>query len=226
MILQFKTEVSDGRVYLKTTRLEYKTVPSRVVSYTNSESTIINVLTSIDHNNEETVIEWKQDESSEVSFDLKGDGIYKVYKIIIPNETWDATTSISKNNYIFKDGAFYHNNEKSDIKEILLVNNTNLYKKDYQFFSMCNLQKCYLRHCEAIFRDMFNFECEKRKKVDTFNRDLLQMCIHMMCLYVKRGQFVKALLVLHRIYKCNGICQEESSLCCGRSKPKCGCSGR
>lgn len=98
----------------------------------------------------------------------------------------------------------------------------NLIKHTYDFFSVCNLRKCYVALCQKIFNSRAFDRCFNNK-VDSdliYRRDLVWAALNVIQYLVDSNQLCEAQRLLERITGCNGLCSNTElgiqGCCCSQ----------
>ena len=155
----------------------------------------------------------KEDIQDQVIFNIGKDGYYTLTTIkVSKDETED---------YYYKNGKVYHNNNIIDLPLLLELNpevSSGFSIEIEYYFQTCNLKKCYIDICQQIFNQVNPINCNKQSLDQTliYKRDLLWSAINMIDFMVEKEQYEEAERLLERIMGCNGLCN---------CKPcNCGCS--
>lgn len=210
-----------------------------VFRYTDTVS--INILEALD--SKEDVIsrkydirEHKEDDIEDKSiFSFMGDGVYRIYHIILPtldwfNECQELGIDLSgyKEIYLYADGnVFKYENEtftNFPIDQIPFINScvssTLVYDLQYTF-SSCQLQECYFKACKNYFDSV----CNKCSEDSTFvrNRDIIWMAINVIRYLLDLGRLFEAQKIVEKMHKCTGLCY-NTTINITNTNVGCGCS--
>lgn len=168
----------------------------------------------------EQFIEIKETKDDEVVFPSVQDGYYIIYKIIIPTDK-DLP-------YFYENGKFYQNMdfiiesaEEISLQALLEMNPkvTGIKIEYYQYFSVCNLKKCYIRICKDILSQNSSICNPNLDRSLTYKRDLLWAALSVIDYMAEMEQYEEAQRLLEEITECNGLCPPNNN----KSKSKCGC---
>lgn len=117
--------------------------------------------------------------------------------------------------YYYENGKIYYYSDSGIIREatqqeLVDVNadSCNIVKFTYNFFSVCQLRKCYIALCQQIFNDR-GFDRCFRGNVDSqliYKRDLVWAALNVIQYMVDSNQLAEAQRLLERINGCNGLC--------------------
>lgn len=144
--------------------------------------------------------------------------------LLNPNESQSTTISDDPevSPTIEKGIRYYYDNEKiyyygptgiireATYQELVDINpnSCNIVKFVYNFFSVCQLRKCYIALCQKIFDDR-GFDRCFNGKVDSqliYKRDLVWAALNVIEYMVDSNQLAEAQRLLERINGCNGLC--------------------
>ena len=127
------------------------------------------------------------------------------------------TSLITQNSikYYYDNGKIYYYGITGEIREAsyqelvdINPNACNIIKFVYNFFSVCQLRKCYVALCQKIFNDR-GFDRCFNGKVDSqliYKRDLVWAALNVIEYMVDSNQLAEAQRLLERINGCNGLC--------------------
>lgn len=137
--------------------------------------------------------------------------------------------------YFYYNNEIYHHidqQEELEVVDIETISNvnpeiSNIYSEIKDFFSVCNLRKCYIRLCQEIFNSASFDRCFKNK-VDSdlrYKRDLVWASLNTIQYMVDCDQLKEAERLLEQLTTCNGLCKEYNNENCGCNKKplNCGC---
>lgn len=167
----------------------------------------------------EQYIEIKEHKDDEVVFPTIADGYYVIYKIIIPTDK-DLP-------YYYENGKFYQNVDFSinavteiSLQALIEMNPkiTGIRIEYYEYFSVCNLKKCYIQICKEILEQKTSICNPILDNSLVYKRDLLWAALSVIEYMAELGQYEEAQRLLEEITECNGLCPPVKE-----SKSKCGC---
>ena len=178
-------------------------------------------------------------DSDLINIPIDFDGWFKVTYIVVPTETWfQQIRTINPNIFRQYSGGLYYSDGNSiyrdsgvgpaevTIDEIINLDSTigtSISKCSEDYFSICNLKKCYINLCKQIFESGAFQKCSSKNKIDcdlTFKRDMLLMAISVIEYLIEFNQFAKAQEILERISSCNGLCSNFQNI---KLRHGCGC---
>ena len=208
----------------------------RYFNYKYSETCTINILyynSTINPGISNIVYTTHESYLDEAEIYINKDGHYTVHHMVLPTIEWlnsvlaDPEFDLSIYEYIYvTDGqkAYkYQNGELQQIEELELIEintyHTTLSRCEKQFFHIYDLYKCFIQLSNAIFNTKF-IKCPE-KSVDTYYRDFVWSAINVMKLYIEKGQYESAQLLLEKLDSCNGICKTKIN---NETTSSCGCS--
>lgn len=198
---------------------------------------------------ENQVITEHGDSPKDIELDIKFDGWFTVYHVVIPTIDWfnaelDKSSGSALNLYntvyytngqdIFKyiDG----HSEYVDINELLEINaeGTTISITSKEYVSVCFLRKCFINLCQQIFRTKGLWGdgtgaaksrcCPNKDAVDSdliFRRDLVWSALNVIKYMTEFNQLAEAERIIEQIGGCNGLCKSEFRQ---MSQHGCGCS--
>ena len=182
--------------------------PIEGLKYTESVSLYIVVLNKCDSQeilyNKIILHDYK--EKQPIVLGEKSYGFISVYHYILP---------LSGDNYYSDGEKIYFKNSEGVSREVeeqeLVEVNPDAYgliKHTYNFFSVCNLRKCYISLCQKIFNSRAFDRCFNNK-VDSdliYRRDLVWAALNVIQYLIDSHYFCEAQRLLERITSCNGLC--------------------
>lgn len=232
-IIQVTGLEKDSNQYLEEEQVSFR-------NYTFEQSVTLNVLTSIDSKENETLESYSLVPHTDIDIDnieVGKDGLKRVDHFIIPTMEWlnyvlerDATAlddySII---YFFYDDKFYkyHQGEAMEVtlKEIMEVNptDTTLIKYTAHTFELCHLEKCLFNLGMNLLESLdCNDPCFTFNKIDVLNRDVIWMALTAIQYCLEQEKFFKAQQILEQIETCWGICKDLDSKT-SSNHSGCGC---
>ena len=162
-------------------------------------------------------------ESKDISeFQLKNDGKYTAYHMIIPTKQWvdkyDSDTLLQNYAYLYYydsgniykslDGGKTSEITSADlIKEVNITGST-LYRCKKETFSLCFLYKCYINYCKQVLEQDIS-KCITKDSDLVFRRDFVWMTINVVKYYLENGQLDEAQRLLEETMSCNGFCKSN-----------------
>lgn len=154
----------------------------------------------------------REDEESEIKFNIGYDGFYTLCRLVVPNSASDS--------YYYYDGTFYKGLKEVELSELINVNPeiSGLDISYYYYFQLCKLRKCYIKAAKSILDNRASIRCDSRgvSQSDIYKRDLLWSAINTIIYLAETEQFEEAERLLERITNCNGLCENNQSNCgCG-----------
>lgn len=246
------TNTTSGSEYLQpTSNSEYST--SKLIK---SESRCVVKLKKIPYNaDEKEVVEYRIMKGSKATFEALPDGWYKLEAVVLPTLSYlkKFPTLWSSDFYYIDDQDkvyFYDFSKHSDENYIgedvtnknpfstiftYLENNS---REDFSnrffsfgyiidYFSICNLLKCYMNYINAIFKGLCGNICVNRDQAKNdmiYRRDLVKMAIDIIKYLARCGKYNEANRILTQIYGCNGLCDKHNNPL--RVARDCGCVPR
>lgn len=135
-------------------------------------------------------------------------GFISIYQFIFPTFEKFGYFSDEKNIY-FKNTT--GETREVSIEELLEVNENNLIKYSYNFFSVCNLRKCYVALCQKIFNDRAFDRCFD-SKVDSsliYRRNLVWAALNVIEYLIDSQQYCEAQRLYQKVTQCNGLCSKS-----------------
>lgn len=151
----------------------------------------------------------------------------------------DTTYDSEESNYGYDDQAIiggyfvvndiiYYKDINGDCREVSVQellevddNKIILYKEIKNFFSVCQLRKCYIALCQKIFNAKANSRCFDNK-IDSqliYRKNLVWSALNVIQYMVDSNQLAEAERLLERISGCNGLCANINI-----SGEDCGCN--
>lgn len=185
----------------------------------------------------ETIFTEHEDQSCPIILPIDFDGWFRVYHIVLPTKSYidsqDRTSFSDKFVYYYTDGEkiykYYAGEESTvEVAEIMErnVESTSINRYIEDFFSICNLRKCYINLCNKIFDSMHtNSRCWDKTSIDSelrFKRDMLWMAINVITYLTQSCKFSEAQSILERLDTCNGLCNDVTYG--NYKKSGCGCN--
>lgn len=217
---------------------EYNHTSAGPRKYGYKESITINILQSVDSNNNYTLEDYSivpHIDSDISTFEFTKDGLYVISHIILPT-----------NNYVFSDmipqslyyKLYYYDEESQQIKldgkvisieDLIDVNPeatvgglpNSVIRGDKNTFCMCYLNKCFYE----LSKNLLSSYCGKclnklnAPQQDIFNRDLIWMSMNVISYLVEDNKLVEAQRILESLSGCGNICQNSNS----KNSSNCGC---
>lgn len=197
-------------------------------------------------------IEYKVLEGNKVKFTNQEDGWYKLEAITLPTLSYIKKIKKPWNTiyyYVSDDNRIFHydfKNAKSD--DYIGVDVTNSLPVEQMFsylerareefsnrffafgfitdyFSICNLLRCYINYINMIFKNMCGNICiskENFKSDIVYKRDLVKMALDIIKYLVMCGRYEEANRLLTQMYECNGLCNKRNNPT--QSPRGCGCT--
>ena len=198
---------------------------------------------------EKQVITEHRDSPEDIELDIKFDGWFTVYHIVIPSINW-FNAELSKTSgsalklydtvyYTNGQDIFKYTNGRSEdvgINELLERNpeGTTISIIDKEYVSICFLRKCFINLCQRIFNsrglwgDGLGISksrcCPNKDAVDSdliFRRDLVWSALNVIRYLTEFNQLAEAERIIEQIGGCNGLCRSEFKQ---MSQHGCGCS--
>ena len=191
--------------------------PINGLSYNNSISLFVAILNKCDS---QEILYNKlvsHDNKNPIVLEEASYGFISIYQFIFP---------LSESTGYFSDGQkVYFKNTNGSIREVsteelLEVNENNLTKFTYNFFSVCNLRKCYVALCQKIFNDRAFDKCFD-SKVDSsliYRRDLVWAALNVIDYLIDSQQYCEAQRLYQKVTQCNGLCSKSEL-----GTKECGC---
>lgn len=159
---------------------------------------------------------------------VKQDGYYNIYHIVIPTKEWYLNTYLNQNEeyqnsyesiYIIDNNKLYKlTNEgfvECSIKEIMERNsvNTTIEKKIIEVFYTGFLQMCYINYCRQLFQKLTkqcNLDCihEDTKEL-SYIRDFLWMVLNVIDYQIEYKQYMEAQRILEMTNGCGSFCKKQ-----------------
>lgn len=182
--------------------------PINGLSYNNSISLFVAILNKCDS---QEILYNKlvsHDNKNPIVLEEASYGFISIYQFIFP---------LSESTGYFSDGQkVYFKNTNGSIREVsteelLEVNENNLTKFTYNFFSVCNLRKCYVALCQKIFNDRAFDKCFD-SKVDSsliYRRDLVWAALNVIDYLIDSQQYCEAQRLYQKVTQCNGLCSKS-----------------
>lgn len=182
--------------------------PVNGLSYNNSISLFVAILNKCDS---QEIIYNKlvsHDNKNPIVLEEASYGFISIYQFIFP---------LFESTGYFSDGQkVYFKNTNGSIREVsteelLEVNENNLTKFTYNFFSVCNLRKCYVALCQKIFNDRAFDRCFD-SKVDSsliYRRDLVWAALNVIDYLIDSQQYCEAQRLYQKVTQCNGLCNKS-----------------
>lgn len=197
-------------------------------------------------------IEYKVLEGNKAKFTNQEDGWYKLEAITLPTLSYIKKIKKPWNTiyyYVSDNNRIYHydfKDAKSD--DYIGVDVTNSLPVEQMFsylerareefsnrffafgfitdyFSICNLLRCYINYINMIFKNMCGNVCISKEnfKSDTvYKRDLVKMALDIIKYLVMCGRYEEANRLLTQMYECNGLCNKRNNPT--QSPRGCGCT--
>ena len=231
--IQKVRDVDSGGILLKdssTGFLEESATSFEIKKFKKSQLYMIDVVENTTLNEVKFISKYINTLDEEVFIDINFDGWFNVNHIVIPNKEWFDSASESEHrlypSLYYSDGETIFKYEdgissETTVDDILLDEKSSTATciiKDY--FSIYYLNECYVKLANNIFN--LNTKCPEYTKSELyFNRDLINMTLHVIKYYVDKRDFETAMSTLYKINECNNIC---SKLEYNDSK-YCGCKG-
>lgn len=158
-------------------------------------------------------------ESSE--FEKLIDGWYTLHHIILPSEEYFNKIKLEEgifnqyNGFYYTDGEKYYKYLDSETTEVDIIEivtrnplNTSILSYCANYFSLCQLNECYINYARKILSG--NIRCENyQSKELIFNRDLIWMTLNVIKYYVELEKLENALVLLNKLDSCNGVCKHN-----------------
>ena len=238
--LQIEVNTDESCKVLITDISEYSGYTGNNTTYINGYSNfitfdLIQINKSLEPELSAPIVTEHYDQDCPIILPIDFDGWFKIYHIVMPTKE-----CIDENKtYLSRETTFYYSDGEqifkfrdgqetvTDIYEIMERNTegTSIYRVSQDFFSICNLRKCYINLCNKIFDSMnTQSRCWDKGSVDSnlrFKRDMLWMAINVITYLVQNCRFSEAQSLLERLDTCNGLCDDVSYA--GSSKSGCGC---
>lgn len=168
---------------------------------------------------------------------FKGDGLYRVYHIIIPTVDWlqeyvdtfgccldkrydSIYVTDYRDFYIYDDGLLI----PVGIDEFISgpLHNSSAIIQDMFTFTYDHLKECLVKRSEKILSKVCSTKCPEKDNDDYYIRDVLWMAINVLQYLLDQGSYFEALHFLNTIKGCGNVCPEETKKC-GNHVPSCGC---
>ena len=180
----------------------------------------------------------KHDDSRSITVPIDFDGWFEVHYIVLPTIQWFIKELGKSNNKLSHYDNIYYSNgnniykysngqsvtiELSELEKVEDKPYNNISDCLSNYFSICNLKKCYINLCKQIFESGAFQKCSSKNKLDcdlTFRRDMVLMTIHVIEYLVEFSQFAEAQRLLERISSCNGLCDNIPNI---KINHGCGC---
>lgn len=185
----------------------------------------------------------------DIELDIKFDGWFTVYHIVIPSIEWfnKELSKSSASALSLYDVVYYTNgqdifkyidghSESVDINELIERNpeGTTISIIDKEYVSICFLRKCFINLCQQIFNskglwgDGLNKSrlgcCPNTKAVDSdliFRRDIVWSALNVIKYMTEFNQLAEAQRIIEQLGGCNGLCKSEFRQ---MSQHGCGCA--
>ena len=174
--------------------------------------------------------------SDQSIFELKQDGLYRVYHKILPIKSWvdnyiASNEVVIKDFYYYEDDKFYYRTKDTEPVEIGIlelpkpVASNTIWASRKQTFITPYLNDCFnqlVKHVLSLLGDSCN-NCETNEyKLVSTNRDIVWMFMNVIKYSLELRQLYEAQRYLEKFWKCNTFCSQNklngninSNGCCG-----------